>query len=124
MPTINKKKLCNKHGFYNAIESPQCPKCKKVSNKTYDVTMRSKDRQKIYNSPKWKKVRELAIIRDCMMCQECKRNGIDTKFDEVDHIIELSDKPELAFDLDNLQCLCKPCHAQKSRDERDKRSKR
>jgi 5-methylcytosine-specific restriction protein A len=122
MPRINKRKLCQKHGFYLTEESTQCPKCKKESNKTYDTNMRSKDRAKIYNSKKWKQVRELAILRDSMMCQECRRNGVDTMFDEVDHIIELQDRPDLAFELDNLQCLCKPCHSIKSRDERDKRS--
>lgn len=124
MPQINKRKICNKHGFYDAIENASCPKCKKQSNKTYDSTMRSKDRAKIYNSKKWKVVREKAIIRDNMMCQECLRNGIHTQGKEVDHIIELSDRPDLAYDLDNLEYLCVPCHRKKTEKEKNKRANR
>lgn len=121
MPTINKTKLCPKHGFYNAIESPQCPKCKKTSDKTYDTTMRAKDRAKIYNSKKWKDIRVKALVRDEMMCCECKRNGIDTLGEEVDHVKELQDYPELAFELDNLEYLCKPCHSKKTKLEKKER---
>jgi len=121
MPTINKKKICGKHGIYNAIESPQCPKCKKVSNKTYDNTMRAKDRTKIYNSRQWKNIRVKALVRDEFMCVMCRANGIDTKAEEVDHILELQDRQDLAFDLDNLQSLCKPCHSKKTAKEKEER---
>ena len=121
MPTINKKKLCSKHGIYNAIESPQCPKCKKVSNKTYDSTMRAKDRAKIYNSIQWKDIRIKALVRDEMMCVICRRNGVDTQAKEVDHIIELQDRQDLAYKLDNLQSLCKTCHSIKTAKEKKDR---
>ena len=110
MPTINKKKICGRHGFYNAIESPQCPKCKKVSNKTYDTSMRAKDRSKIYNSKRWKEVRVKAMVRDSCMCGPCKKEGVDTIATEVHHIKELKDRPDLAFDLDNLESICHACH--------------
>ena len=113
--------MCNKHGFYNATESPQCPKCKKVSNKTYDTTMRSKDRAKIYNSKKWKDIRVKAMVRDEFMCVTCRKNDIDTEAEEVDHIIELQDRPDLAYELDNLQSLCKPCHSKKTKLEKQNR---
>lgn len=121
MPIINRKKLCPKHGIYNAIESPQCPKCKKVSNKTYDTTMRAKDRSKIYNSKKWKDVRVKALVRDEFMCVSCRKNNIDTQAEEVDHIIELQDRIDLAFELDNTQSLCRPCHSKKTHEEKQNR---
>jgi len=121
MPTINRRKICPKHSFYDAIENPSCPECKKVSDKTYDKTMRASDRQKIYNDKRWKIVREKAMIRDLMMCCECRRNGISTLGEEVDHVIELQDRIDLAFDLDNLEYLCKPCHSKKTKIEKAKR---
>ena len=51
MPQINKRKICNKHTFYDAVAHPNgCPKCKQESNKDYDTNIRAKDRKKIYNS--------------------------------------------------------------------------
>ncbi len=111
MPTINKRKLCPKHGLYNAIENPQgCPKCKKVSNKTYDTTMRAKDRAKIYNSKKWKKVRERVLIRDNLMCKICRDNKLSTIAVEVHHIQYLEHREDLAYDMDNLISICRKCH--------------
>lgn len=140
MPVINKRKICPKHGFYNAIDNKSCPQCKKQSDKSYDKTLRAQDRKKIYNSKKWAVVREKAMIRDNMMCEECMRNGIITQGKEVDHIIELSDiknlfdsqgnintsnkeAMELAFGQSNLQFLCDSCHSKKSYEERLKRNK-
>lgn len=123
MSQINKRKLCNKHSFYNAIENPNgCPKCRKESNKQYDSNIRSEDRKKIYNSKKWKQVRELAMIRDEFLCVECKKLGILTKGEEVDHIEELQDRMDLAYDLDNLQLLCRKHHRDKTEREKIKRS--
>jgi len=83
--------------------------------------MRSKDRAKIYNSRQWKLVRVEALVRDEFMCVMCRANGTDTEAEEVDHILELQDRLDLAFELDNLQSLCKPCHSQKTRDEKQRR---
>jgi 5-methylcytosine-specific restriction endonuclease McrA len=33
----------------------------------------------------------------------------------VDHIQPVRNAPELAFDLSNLQCLCRRCHSRKTR---------
>jgi 5-methylcytosine-specific restriction protein A len=33
----------------------------------------------------------------------------------VDHVLPVRDRPDLAWSLDNLQCLCGRCHARKTR---------
>ena len=57
------------------------------------------------------------LERDHYECQECKRNGkLTTQYDailEIDHIKELDKYPELAWDNDNLQTLCRSCHNKK-----------
>lgn len=111
MPQINKRKLCNKHSFYNAIENPNgCPKCRKESNKQYDSNIRSEDRKKIYNSTKWKQVREQALLRDNLLCIPCLKIGVYSKADEVHHIIELKDDITKAYELDNLESICHKHH--------------
>ena len=112
MPIINQKKICNKqgHGLYNAVENKSCPKCKQESNKDYDVNIRAKDRKKIYNSNEWLDIREVALLRDNLLCQECLRKGIYTEAKIVHHIVELKDDVTKAYDLDNLESVCVACH--------------
>jgi len=40
---------------------------------------------------------------------------------QVDHVIPLASRPDLAYDWTNLQSLCVPCHARKSMQERRER---
>ncbi|MEY9973157.1 5-methylcytosine-specific restriction protein A [Lysinibacillus sp. RC46] len=77
-----------------------------------------------YNSTPWKHLRAAVRERDNNECQQCKREGrvfIDTNELNrkgtrkkialiVHHIKELEDHPELAQDMDNLECLCVHCH--------------
>jgi 5-methylcytosine-specific restriction endonuclease McrA len=68
-----------------------------------------------YQSPKWKKVRIIALKRDGYLCQACNREG-----NTVDHKMPVS-KGGHGFKLDNLQTLCESCHAKKSQTERTDR---
>lgn len=84
-------------------------------------------KRKFYDSVAWRRTSEEVKKRDNFECQECKRNGyvtVDTnEYSEsakrkkiklvVDHIKELEDYPELAFDADNLETLCVRCHNKK-----------
>lgn len=106
--------------MYNAIEHKGCPRCKQFSNKEYDKTNRNKESKKIYNSGRWQEARMKAMVRDNFLCVHCKAEGKDTKGDEVDHIIELSDGGS-AYDIDNLQYLCKFHHKTKTESEKQKR---
>lgn len=111
IPIINRVKICNKHGFYNSLESQRgCPQCSKQYNKQYTATLRAKDRQKIYNSKQWRDVRELALLRDDLICIHCKDKNIITKAECVHHIIYLENDITLAYTLDNLISLCNKCH--------------
>ena len=65
-----------------------------------------------YNTRRWQKFR-LAILSENPICVECNQNYSH----EVDHITPVRLGGEF-FELDNLQALCKSCHAKKSRSER------
>ncbi|KGR89036.1 HNH endonuclease [Lysinibacillus odysseyi] len=71
-------------------------------------------KRKFYKSTGWKKLRQLALERDNHECQWCKKDGKVTHKDaatlEIDHVKEIEDYPELAYDLENLRTLCKHHH--------------
>lgn len=66
----------------------------------------SKHHDAIKGDRRWKDARAACLERDGHACIWC---GATTEL-EVDHIIELSVDPDLAFDLDNLRTLCRTCH--------------
>lgn len=59
-------------------------------------------------------------LRDCYaatfpLCEVCDENGIHVTMDEVDHIIPISGRDDpLRLEWDNLQSLCRRCHAIKT----------
>lgn len=64
-----------------------------------------------YRRAAWRRVRMQALKRDRFQCVWCREEGkLVTKRLEVDHIKELEQYPELAYELDNLRTLCRDCH--------------
>jgi len=63
-----------------------------------------------YNWRGWRKKRKEALERDNYECQECKRKGKYKKAQNVHHIQEVKNRPDLAMTLENLECLCIACH--------------
>ena len=63
------------------------------------------------NQGRWRRVRREALERDNWTCQNCGRYG-----NECDHIRPLF-RGGAAYDLGNLQILCRGCHIKKSRGE-------
>jgi 5-methylcytosine-specific restriction endonuclease McrA len=68
----------------------------------------------IYKDKRWQRVRQYVIARDKGLCVECKKNGVLKPFKVIHHIIWLTDKNkynwDIAFNPDNLECLCNECH--------------
>lgn len=58
----------------------------------------------------WEALRVECFERDDWACAYC---GHDDDL-QADHIKPISEWPELALDLDNLQTLCGPCNRKKS----------
>ncbi len=65
-----------------------------------------------YVSKAWRKFRLRILQRDHYECQHCraKRARKIVRATHVHHIQELKDRPDLAFDPDNLISLCHMCH--------------
>lgn len=68
---------------------------------------------KVYRDKRWPALRLMAKRRDGWACVQC---GSKHRL-EVDHRLSVRDRPDLAFDLGNLQTLCGQCHARKTRIE-------
>ena len=65
---------------------------------------------KVRSAARWKRVRRQAIERDGYRCRKCGRAS--GRF-EVDHVVPIS-AGGAAYELDNLQSLCRPCHFAKT----------
>ena len=69
--------------------------------------------EKIYRTSRWKALRWQVLQRDNFRCVVCKaRSPL-----EVDHIKAIRVAPELAYEITNLQTLCRRCHSRKTREE-------
>ena len=71
-----------------------------------------------YTSKRWRDIRIKVIRRDKYKCQQCgvlclgKAKGKPSP--EVDHIQERKTHPQLAYNMGNLQVLCRSCHSKKT----------
>jgi len=67
----------------------------------------------VYRDRRWPALRTAAKRRDGWACVSCgSRNRL-----EVDHVRAVRDRPDLAFEITNLQTLCAGCHTRKTRGE-------
>lgn len=66
--------------------------------------------KKFYDSALWKHKRNEIRQRDNYECQECKRKGKYSRAQNVHHLKEVKDRPDLALTDDNLECVCIRCH--------------
>lgn len=90
---------------------PYLVKPSKPKKKTFN----REDRQKIYQSSKWKQLR-ISKLMSNPLCQKCLQKGKTTLAIDVHHIDSFMNYTGLmrlqkAYDIDNLVSLCKECHA-------------
>lgn len=71
--------------------------------------------RKFYNSEAWKRCRESYKHKVSYLCENCLRKGIYKPGVIVHHLIELDpiniEHPEITLNFDNLELLCRECHA-------------
>ncbi|WP_209660476.1 HNH endonuclease signature motif containing protein [Acetoanaerobium pronyense] len=97
------EKYCKKHKHVEELE-------KKQRNKFYDNKTRDDKFTKFYKSKAWTKTRQVRLIKDSKLCQDCLSEKKITIADTVHHIIEVKDNWAKRFDIDNLISLCHSCH--------------
>lgn len=96
-----------------------CDQCKtkadlerKQNIKHYKKTTFERDNKydKFYKSREWGVARQVAIVRDKALCQDCLNNNKIVPFYTVHHIIPIKVNWSKRLDVDNLICLCESCH--------------
>ncbi len=71
-----------------------------------------KQKDRFYDRRDWKRLR-LVIIAKRPICERCDRKPSEV----VHHKLRRKDRPDLAFDPDNLEALCIGCHNAESQAE-------
>ncbi|MGV2082069.1 MULTISPECIES: HNH endonuclease [unclassified Rhizobium] len=68
--------------------------------------------RKWYKTARWQKLRMSVLVRDLFTCQMrgCGRIVADTSQLVADHKLQHHGDPDLFWDDNNLQCMCKTCH--------------
>ncbi len=93
---------------------PGCPNlnCTEHSNaRDYDQA-RARDRNRqVYHSARWRRLRLIVLARD-PLCRDCG----DAAAVDADHIIPIDHGGD-AWELSNLQGLCRGCHNRKTQRE-------
>lgn len=67
----------------------------------------------MYYTTRWRRLRKQALILAEFKCKHCGCSVQGPKMSRVDHIIPVKKRPDLAFELSNLQVLCPPCDNRK-----------
>ena len=53
----------------------------------------------------------MMVLRDQPFCVFCQKMGRLTPSVVADHIIPVKQRPDLAYNVENLQGLCESCHS-------------
>lgn len=104
------------------IHQPRGSTGRKASDRHYD-RRRGKTAARGYDGA-WVKLRdmflagnEMAGIEPHPLCCRCGALGSKNNPIEVDHVIPISERPDLRLDPENLQAMCKSCHSRKTATE-------
>ena len=82
--------------------------------KTYNSDRR-KERQMIYNTDRWRKLRA-SYLMNHPLCERCQSQGTVREASDVHHKVSFMstddqiERESLAYDYDNLESLCRECH--------------
>ena len=73
--------------------------------------------ESFYSSKAWKETRKAYAASVGGLCEECKAKGIIKPAEVVHHKRHVTpqtiDDPSVTLDWNNLQALCRDCHAEK-----------
>lgn len=80
-----------------------CDEHKKQANHEYNANRRP-DFHKLYSSQAWRNLRDAQLAK-MPLCTQCGRLA-----ELAHHVTEHYGNPELFFDENNLESLCRTCH--------------
>ena len=83
---------------------------RKVTTEWIKQLIKSNNTYAFYQTKIWNVVKNLKIKREHNECERCRKIGKYSPCEAVHHKKYLRRNPELALDINNLECLCKNCH--------------
>ena len=89
----------------------------KKPSKQRTKSIKRDDRQKVYQTSQWRKLRLAKLLAD-PLCEVCLESDKITLAEDVHHIDSFMNYEGLnrlnkAFDYKNLMSICKECHSKK-----------
>lgn len=111
------KRYCEKHQYIQDQKNKQY-------EKDYNQTRYERNPLTAnYHTMRWKRLRENVLARDNYLCQECLKKGLITQASQVDHLESAVTRPDLFWDMDNLDSKCASCHTRKTLQEQKEKRK-
>jgi 5-methylcytosine-specific restriction protein A len=83
---------------------------------------RRPDLVRFYKQRAWKDLSPLFLAAH-PVCQVCEAAGRLTPAKQVDHIIPVRERPDLALDPSNLRALCASCHSRRTMTDMRRRAR-
>lgn len=83
------------------------PRLQSEQDRRRALDERKGDDRQWYGSKQWRAVRLMTLRRQPL----CPCGAAAS---EVHHLADRKDRPDLAYDLENLQALCKACHSRET----------
>ena len=77
--------------------------------------------RQLRHAKRWEKCRKIVLKRNPLCVDPYGWHAADGRVilaEQVDHIVSLRERPDLAYVIANMQGLCTQCHATKSQEER------
>ena len=95
-------KVCNRCGVLHPGTGPTCDGCYRPKVKRPQQV----ERDRLYSSARWRKVRRAVLDRDAYACRRCGKGD-----DLIVHHDREAYSGHDPLDADNLETLCRACHA-------------
>lgn len=80
-----------------------------ATKRAYERTPSRQEDKDFYSSTRWMKLRDLVRAEE-PVCRACKAKGFVEPTHAVDHVVDRKERPDLAYERENLQGLCRQCH--------------
>ena len=78
-------------------------------------------REQFYTSRTWRRVSRNYASSKKFLCERCLAKGLVIPYEEVHHKTRLTlenlNRPEIALNWNNLECLCKNCHIEEHKED-------
>ena len=83
---------------------------KRVTLEWIKCLINNGDTSKFYKTKTWCELAQRKRQAEHNECERCRAVGKYSPCEAVHHKLYLKARPDLALDINNLECLCKDCH--------------